>query len=149
LKNVNGTVFLIFFVIILGFLGVAVVWISAEMGKQMGIGLGIGMFVVIILFAQQILSSIQINDNTRNLVEYDQNQAKVEEQRMKAQVVYAQSMRDTARVAARIDEKQYDQMRLAAQKMAGFLTEAEVAKVKAEMNGMGMLTDNSQIIEID
>jgi len=82
-------------------------------------------------------------------VEYDQNQAKVEEQRMKAQVVYAQSMRDTARVAARIDEKQYDQMRLAAQKMAGFLTEAEVAKVKAEMNGMGMLTDNSQIIEID
>jgi len=54
LKNVNGTVFLIFFVIILGFLGVAVVWISAEMGKQMGIGLGIGMFVVIILFAQQI-----------------------------------------------------------------------------------------------
>lgn len=149
MKNVNGTVFLIFFVIILGFLGVAVVWISAEMGKQMGIGLGIGMFVVIILFAQQILSSIQINDNTRNLVEYDQNQAKVEEQRMKAQVVYAQSMRDTARVAARIDEKQYDQMRLAAQKMAGFLTEAEVAKVKAEMNGMGMLTDNSQIIEID
>ena len=68
---------------------------------------------------------------------------------MKTQVIYAQSMRDTAKVQARIDEQQYKAMQIAAQKMAGYLTQAEVAKIKAEMETMGLLPDNSQNIELD
>jgi uncharacterized protein YwqG len=101
------------------------------------------------MFAQQILTGIQISDNTQNLVEYDRNQASVEEQRMKVQVVYAQTMRDTAKVQNQIDARQYELMQAAARKMAGMLSDAEIAKVKSEMMGMGMLTDNSQTIELD
>lgn len=149
MKKINGTTFLLFVVIVLLIVCVAVVWISKELGSQLAVGIGIGLLLVIVMFAQQILTGIQITENTANLVEYDSNQAKVEEQRMKVQVVQAQMIRDTARVQNTIDAKQYEAMRLAAQKMAGMLTEAEIAKVKGEMMGMGMLTDNSQTIELD
>ena len=149
MKKMNGTVFLGFFVVIIVILCVAVVWIAQQLGAQLATGLGIGIFLVLILFAQQILTGIQINDNTQNLDEYDNNQAKVEEKRMQAQVVYAQAMRETAKVQNKIDEAQYNQMRIAAQKMANLLTDTEVAKIKAEMMGMGMLTDSSQTIELE
>lgn len=150
MKKVNGTAFLGFVVIILIILCVAVVWISKTLGTQLAVGLGIGLLLVIVMFAQQILTGLQISENTQNLVEYDNNQAKVEEQRMRVNVVYAQAMRETAKVQNQIDAKQYEQMRIAAQKMAGMLSEAEIAKVKSEMMGMGMLTDNGgQTIELD
>ncbi len=149
MKRVNTTTFLGFFVVIIVILCVAVVWIAQQLGPQLAVGLGIGIFLVLILFAQQILTGIQTNDTTRNLVEYDSNQAKVEEQRTKVNIVYAQAMRETAKVQNKIDVKQYDAMRIAATKMAGMLSDAEIAKVKAEMMGMGMLTDNSQTIELD
>lgn len=149
MKKINGTTFLLFVVIILGILCAAVVWISKELGTQLAVGLGIGLLLVIVMFAQQILTGIQISDNTQNLVEYDRNQASVEEQRMKVQVVYAQTMRDTAKVQNQIDARQYELMQQAARKMAGMLSDAEIAKVKSEMMGMGMLTDNSQTIELE
>jgi hypothetical protein len=149
MKKINGTTFLLFVVIILAILCAAVVWISKELGTQLAVGLGIGLLLVIVMFAQQILTGIQISDNTQNLVEYDRNQASVEEQRMKVQVVYAQTMRDTAKVQNQIDARQYELMQAAARKMAGMLSDAEIAKVKSEMMGMGMLTDNSQTIELD
>lgn len=149
MKKINGTTFLLFVVIILGILCAAVVWISKELGTQLAVGLGIGLLLVIVMFAQQILTGIQISDNTQNLVEYDRNQASVEEQRMKVQVVYAQTMRDTAKVQNQIDARQYELMQAAARKMAGMLSDAEIAKVKSEMMGMGMLTDNSQTIELE
>lgn len=149
MKKINGTTFLLFVVIILAILCAAVVWISKELGTQLAVGLGIGLLLVIVMFAQQILTGIQISDNTQNLVEYDRNQASVEEQRMKVQVVYAQTMRDTAKVQNQIDARQYELMQQAARKMAGMLSDAEIAKVKSEMMGMGMLTDNSQTIELE
>jgi hypothetical protein len=150
MKKINGTVFLIFFVVIILLLFVGVAWIATTMDKELALGIGIGTFLVIVMFAQQILSGIHNNEITQNLVEYDKNQAGIEEGRMKATVVYAQSMRDTAKVQARIDEQQYRQMQIAAQKMAGMLSEAEIARVKAEMNSMGMLVDSSaQTIELD
>lgn len=149
MRNLNGSVFLVFFLIVIGLLFAAVVWIAKEMGRDIAIGLGIGVFMVLILFAQQILTGIQTNDTTQNLVEYDRNQAAVEEQRARAQVVQVQALRDVTRVQAKIDEAQYTQMRIAAQKMAGMLSEAEIAKIKAEMSGIGMLTDSSQTIELD
>lgn len=149
MKKINGTVFLIFFVIILIFLGLAVVWISRELGTQLAIGLGIGMFVVIVLFAQQILTGIQTNDTTQNLVDYDKQQVGLEEQRAKIQVEYAKAFREQTKVQSRIDEQQYRAMQVAAQKMAGFLSDAEVAKVKAEMGAMGLLPDNSQTIDLE
>ena len=149
MRRNNATTFLGFFVIILLILVVAVVWIAKELGPQLAVGLGIGLLLVIVIFAQQILTGIQTNDTTQNLVEYDKNQVEVETQRMKAQVIYAQAMRETAKVQNSIDAKQYEAMRIAATKMAGMLSEAEIAKIKAEMNGMGMLTDNSQTIELD
>lgn len=149
MKKINGTTFLLFVVIILAILCAAVVWISKELGTQLAVGLGIGLLLVIVMFAQQILTGIQISDNTQNLVEYDRNQASVEEQRMKVQVVYAQTMRDTAKVQNQIDARQYELMQAAARKMAGMLSDAEIAKVKSEMMGMGILTDNSQTIELE
>lgn len=149
MKKINGTTFLLFVVIILAILCAAVVWISKELGTQLAVGLDIGLLLVIVMFAQQILTGIQISDNTQNLVEYDRNQASVEEQRMKVQVVYAQTMRDTAKVQNQIDARQYELMQQAARKMAGMLSDAEIAKVKSEMMGMGMLTDNSQTIELE
>src|SRR5512139_1687586 len=113
MKKINGTTFLLFVVIILGILCAAVVWISKELGTQLAVGLGIGLLLVIVMFAQQILTGIQISDNTQNLVEYDRNQASVEEQRMKVQVVYAQTMRDTAKVQNQIDARQYELMQAA------------------------------------
>jgi len=149
MKKVNGTVFLFFFLIALIMLALGVGWIAANMGNQLALGLGIGGFVVLILFSQQILTGIQLNENTQNLVDYDKQQAGIEEGRMKTQVIYAQAMRDTARVQNKIDADQYKVMQVAAQKMAGYLSQAEVAKIKAEMEGMGLLTDNSQTIELD
>ena len=149
MKKVNGTAFLGFFALILVFLGIAVVWISREMGTQLAVGLGIGVFIVIVLFAQQILTGIQVNDTTQNLVDYDKQQVGLEEQRAKIQVEYAKAFRETAKVQGRIDERQYEAMRIAAQKMAGLLSEAEIAKIKAEMQGMGMLPDNSQTIDLE
>jgi len=149
MKKVNGTVFLFFFLIALVMLALGVGWIAANMGNQLALGLGIGGFVVLILFSQQILTGIQLNENTQNLVDYDKQQAGIEEGRMKTQVIYAQAMRDTARVQNKIDADQYKVMQIAAQKMAGYLSQAEVAKIKAEMEGMGLLTDNSQTIELD
>ena len=149
MKKVNGTVFLFFFLIALIMLALGVGWIAANMGNQLALGLGIGGFVVLILFSQQILTGIQLNENTQNLVDYDKQQAGIEEGRMKTQVIYAQAMRDTAKVQNRIDEQNYKAMQVAAQKMAGYLTQAEVAKIKAEMEGMGLLPDNSQTIELE
>ena len=149
MKKVNGTVFLFFFLIALIMLALGVGWIAANMGNQLALGLGIGGFVVLILFSQQILTGIQLNENTQNLVDYDKQQAGIEEGRMKTQVIYAQAMRDTARVQNKIDADQYKVMQIAAQKMAGYLSQAEVAKIKAEMEGMGLLTDNSQTIELE
>jgi hypothetical protein len=149
MKKVNGTVFLFFFLIALIMLALGVGWIAANMGNQLALGLGIGGFVVLVLFSQQILTGIQLNENTQNLVDYDKQQAGIEEGRMKTQVIYAQAMRDTARVQNKIDADQYKVMQIAAQKMAGYLSQAEVAKIKAEMEGMGMLTDNAQTIELD
>lgn len=149
MKKVNGTVFLFFFLIALIMLALGVGWIAANMGNQLALGLGIGGFVVLILFSQQILTGIQLNENTQNLVDYDKQQAGIEEGRMKTQVIYAQAMRDTARVQNKIDADQYKVMQIAAQKMAGYLSQAEVAKIKAEMEGMGLLTDSSQTIELE
>lgn len=149
MKKVNGTTFLFFFVAALILLGIAVGWIAVNMSKELALGLGIGGFMVIVLFSQQILTGIQLNENTQNLVDYDKQQAGIEEGRMKTQVIYAQAMRDTAKVQNRIDEQNYKAMQVAAQKMAGYLTQAEVAKIKAEMEGMGLLPDNSQTIELD
>ena len=149
MKKINGTTFLFFFVIFLILLGVAVGWIAINMSKELALGLGIGGFMVIVLFSQQILTGIQLNENTQSLVDYDKQQAGIEEGRMKTQVIYAQAMRDTAKVQTRIDEKQFQMMQVAAQKMAGYLTQAEVAKIKAEMETMGLLPDNSQNIELD
>lgn len=149
MKKVNGTVFLFFFLIALIMLALGVGWIAANMDKQLALGLGIGGFVVLIMFSQQILTGIQLNENTQNLVDYDKQQAGIEEGRMKTQVIYAQAMRDTARVQNKIDADQYKVMQIAAQKMAGYLSQAEVAKIKAEMEGMGLLTDNSQTIELE
>lgn len=149
MKKINGTTFLFFFLIALILLGFAVGWIAVNMSKELALGLGIGGFMVIVLFSQQILTGIQLNENTQNLVDYDKQQAGIEEGRMKAQVIYAQAMRDTAKVQNRIDEQNYKAMQVAAQKMAGYLTQAEVAKIKAEMEGMGLLPDNNQTIELD
>lgn len=149
MKKVNGTTFLFFFVAALILLGIAVGWIAVNMSKELALGLGIGGFMVIVLFSQQILTGIQLNENTQNLVDYDKQQAGIEEGRMKTQVIYAQAMRDTAKVQNRIDEQNYKAMQVAAQKMAGYLTQAEVAKIKAEMEGMGLLPDNSQTIELE
>lgn len=149
MKKINGTTFLFFFVAALVLLGIAVGWIAINMSKELALGLGIGGFMVIVLFSQQILTGIQLNENTQNLVDYDKQQAGIEEGRMKAQVIYAQAMRDSAKVQARIDEQQYKAMQVAATKMAGYLTQAEVTKIKAEMETMGLLPDNSQNIELD
>lgn len=149
MKKINGTTFLFFFVAALILLFIAVGWIAVNMSKELALGLGIGGFMVIVLFSQQILTGIQLNENTQNLVDYDKQQAGIEEGRMKTQVIYAQAMRDTAKVQNRIDEQNYKAMQVAAQKMAGYLTQAEVAKIKAEMEGMGLLPDNSQTIELD
>jgi hypothetical protein len=149
MKKVNGTTFLFFFIIALIMLGIAVGWIAVNMSKELALGMGIGGFMVIVLFSQQILTGIQLNENTQNLVDYDKQQAGIEEGRMKTQVIYAQAMRDTAKVQSRIDERQFQMMQVAAQKMAGYLSQAEVAKIKAEMEGMGLLPDNSQNIELD
>lgn len=149
MKKINGTTFLFFFIIALILLGVAVGWIAVNMSKELALGLGIGGFMVIVLFSQQILTGIQLNENTQNLVDYDKQQAGIEEGRMKTQVIYAQAMKNVATVQARIDEKQYQAMQVAATKMAGYLSQAEVAKIKAEMETMGLLPDNSQNIELD
>ena len=149
MKKINGTTFLFFFVAALILLFIAVGWIAVNMSKELALGLGIGGFMVIVLFSQQILTGIQLNENTQNLVDYDKQQAGIEEGRMKTQVIYAQAMRDTAKVQTRIDEKQFQMMQVAAQKMAGYLTQAEVTKIRAEMESMGLLTDSAQNIELD
>ena len=59
--KINGTVFLIFFVVLLGMMGYAVVWVSEKAGWEMAMGLGISGVITMIVFGQQILSNIQVN----------------------------------------------------------------------------------------
>jgi hypothetical protein len=149
MKNISGTVFLVFVVVLLAMLGVAVVWISQNAGWEMALGIGMGCFIVLILFAQQILTGLQVQETTNSLVSYDEQQAKVKEQEMRAQVIYAQSMREAAKVQNQISADQYKVLMATAQKMAGYLSDAEIAKIKAEMMGMGVLPDNQRSFELD
>lgn len=131
--KINGTVFLIFFVALLVLMGYSVVWVSEKAGWQMAMGLGIAGVVTLIVFGQQILSNIQVSGILSSLVEYDRQQVGVEQKRAAIHLENAKAMRETTKIEGRISEQQYRTMLETAKRMAGYLSEAELAKVKNEM----------------
>lgn len=135
---------LTFFAFIILTIGVAVWWLTEKAGWQIGVAFGIAGFVVLIMFAQQILSNDTLQSTLSTLVKYDQAQAEVEKERVKVQVENMRAMKEVIKVEAGISASQYENLQVAAKKMAGLLTDAEIAKVKAEMMGMGFnrLTDS-------
>jgi hypothetical protein len=146
--KINGTVFLIFFVVLLGMMGYAVVWVSEKAGWEMAMGLGISGVITMIVFGQQILSNIQVNGILTSLIDYDKQQVGVEKQRAQIQLENAKAMRDTNKVEGRISEAQYRTMLETAKKMAGYLSDAELAKVKNEMYALSGPTSNSDEFEL-
>lgn len=131
--KINGTVFLMFFVVLLVLMGWAIVWVSDKAGWEMAMGLGISGVITMIVFGQQILSNIQVQGMLNSLVDYDRQQANVEKQRSMINLENARSMREITKVEGRISESQYRVMLDTAKKMAGYLSDAELAKVKGEM----------------
>lgn len=133
-----------FFSFVITVIGLAVWWLTEKAGWQIGVSFGIAGFVVLIIFAQQILSADTLQNTLNILVKYDQAQAEVEKERVKIRIEEAQGMKEILKVESRITGDHYDQLQIAARKMAGFLSDAEIAKVKAEMIGLGVnrLTDS-------
>lgn len=146
--KINGTVFLIFFVILLAMMGYAVVWVSEKAGWQMAMGLGISGIITMIVFGQQILSNIQVQGILTSLVDYDKQQVNVEQKRAQVQVEYAKAMREAGKVEGKISEAQYRTMLETAKKMAGYLSDAELAKVKNEIYAISGPTSNSDNFEL-
>lgn len=146
--KINGTIFLGFFVALLVLIGYAVVWVSEKAGWQMAMGLGIAGVITMIVFGQQILSNIQVNGILTSLIDYDKQQVGVEKQRAQIQLENAKAMRDTNKVEGRISEAQYRAMLETAKKMAGYLSDAELAKVKNEMYALTGPTSNSDEFEL-
>lgn len=146
--KVNGTAFLIFFVILLAFMGYAVVWVNEQVGWQMAMGLGISAFIVMIVFGQQILGNIQVQSILTSLVEYDKNQAAVEGKRAQIQIENAKAMRDVTKVESKISEAQYRMMLDTAKRMAGYLSEAEVEDVKRQMLALHGPTSSNKDFEL-
>ena len=146
--KINGTVFLAFFVALLILIGYAVVWVSEKAGWQMAMGLGIAGVITMIVFGQQILSNIQVQGILTSLVEYDRQQVGVEKQRAQIQLENAKAMRDTNKIEGRISEAQYKTMLETAKKMAGYLSDAELAKVKNEMYALTGPTSSSDEFEL-
>ena len=142
--KINGTVFLIFFVVLLILMGYAVVWVSDKSGWEMAMGLGISAVVTLIVFGQQILSNIQVQGILNSLVEYDKQQVSVEQKRAAIQLENAKSLREITKVEGKISEQQYRTMLQTAQRMAGFLSDAELAKVKSEMLALTGPTDTNK-----
>lgn len=146
--KINGTVFLIFFVVLLAMMGYAVVWVSEKAGWQMAMGLGISGIITMIVFGQQILSNIQVQGVLTSLVDYDKQQVNVEQKRAQVQVEYAKAMREAGRVEGKISEAQYRAMLETAKKMAGYLSDAEIEKVKQEMLRLSGPAGNSDDFEL-
>jgi len=146
--KINGTVFLIFFVVLLGMMGYAVVWVSEKAGWQMAMGLGISGVITMIVFGQQILSNIQVSGILSSLVEYDRQQVGVEQKRAAIHLENAKAMRDTAKIEGRISEAQYRTMLETAKRMAGYLSEAELAKVKNEVLALAGPTASDEDFEL-
>ena len=146
--KINGTVFLIFFVVLLVLMGYSVVWVSEKAGWQMAMGLGIAGVVTLIVFGQQILSNIQVNGILSSLVEYDRQQVGVEQKRAAIHLENAKAMRETAKIEGRISEQQYRTMLETAKRMAGYLSEAELAKVKNEMLALTGPTASDENFEL-
>ncbi len=119
--KINGTVFLIFFVILLAMIGYAVVWVSEKAGWQMAMGLGVSGIITMIVFGQQILSNIQVQGILTSLVDYDKQQVNVEQKRAQVQVEYAKAMREAGKVEGKISEAQYRAMLETAKKNGGLL----------------------------
>lgn len=130
-------------IVVLGMLMFGIVWVEEKAGWGLAFGLGLMIFVVITLFVQQFLTSQFFTGVQRNLVEYDAAQANVEAKRAAISLENAKMVREGARSQWRIDEAQYKQMMVAAQKMAGYLTDAERAKLEAQMGSYGLLVDKS------
>lgn len=146
--KINGTVFLIFFVVLLVLMGYSVVWVSEKAGWQMAMGLGIAGVVTLIVFGQQILSNIQVSGILSSLVEYDRQQVGVEQKRAAIHLENAKAMRETAKIEGRISEQQYRTMLETAKRMAGYLSEAELAKVKNEMLALTGPTASDENFEL-
>jgi len=146
--KINGTVFLIFFVVLLVLMGYSVVWVSEKAGWQMAMGLGISGVITMIVFGQQILSNIQVNGILTSLIDYDKQQVGVEKQRAQIQLENAKAMRDTNKIEGRISEAQYRTMLETARRMAGYLSEAELAKVKNEMLALTGPTASDENFEL-
>ena len=146
--KINGTVFLIFFVVLLVLMGYSVVWVSEKAGWQMAMGLGIAGVVTLIVFGQQILSNIQVNGILSSLVEYDRQQVGVEQKRAAIHLENAKAMRETTKIEGRISEQQYKTMLETAKRMAGYLSEAELAKVKNEMLALTGPTASDENFEL-
>jgi len=141
----TGQMVLILFslIVVLGMLMFGIVWVEEKAGWGLAFGLGLMIFVVIALFVQQFLTSQFFTGVQRNLVEYDAAQANVEAKRQAVMLENARMVREGARAQLRVDEAQYKQMLVAAQKMAGYLTDAERAKLEAQMGSYGLLVDKS------
>ena len=146
--KINGTVFLIFFVVLLVLMGYSVVWVSEKAGWRMAMGLGIAGVVTLIVFGQQILSNIQVSGILSSLVEYDRQQVGVEQKRAAIHLENAKAMRETAKIEGRISEQQYRTMLETAKRMAGYLSEAELAKVKNEMLALTGPTASDENFEL-
>ena len=146
--KINGTVFLIFFVVLLVLMGYSVVLVSEKAGWQMAMGLGIAGVVTLIVFGQQILSNIQVSGILSSLVEYDRQQVGVEQKRAAIHLENAKAMRETAKIEGRISEQQYRTMLETAKRMAGYLSEAELAKVKNEMLALTGPTASDENFEL-
>ena len=139
---------MIFFVVLLVLMGYSVVWVSEKAGWQMAMGLGIAGVVTLIVFGQQILSNIQVSGILSSLVEYDRQQVGVEQKRAAIHLENAKAMRETAKIEGRISEQQYRTMLETAKRMAGYLSEAELAKVKNEMLALTGPTASDENFEL-
>jgi hypothetical protein len=113
-------------------------WASEKFGSGVGAVIGAAGFVVFIIFAQQILSQNMLKNTLNILVEYDKAQADVEKERVKVTVQQMAALKEVIKVEAGISGEQYRQLQVAAQKMYGLLSEAEIAKVRAEMMVYGV-----------
>lgn len=130
-------------IVVLGMLMFGIVWVEEKAGWGLAFGLGLMIFVVIALFVQQFLTGQFFTNVQRNLVEYDAAQANVEAKRAAIGLENARMVREVSKVQLKVDEQQYKQMVQAAHKMAGFLSDAERAKLEAQMGSYGLLVDKS------
>lgn len=105
--------------------------------KDPGLALGLGMlfFVVVSLFLQQFISNNTIKSLFSSMVSYENSQADVEAKRASIQIETMKMARGAAQTNNTLAIMDAKQIQTHANKLAGLLTDAERAKIKAEMMG--------------